>query len=75
MGDIEGPILRLLLMFMYGLLQSIPKEAFLPLFIAADAHQAGADKLFHSAWGDLCPLQCGMLHCRSVPCGGFACSI
>lgn len=42
MGDIKGPILKLLLRFMYGQLQTIPKEAFLPLFLAADAHQVGA---------------------------------
>ena len=40
MGEIEGPILTALISFMYGCLDSIPTDILLPLFIAADAHQA-----------------------------------
>ncbi len=40
MGEIEGPILTALISFMYGRLDTIPTNILLPLFIAADAHQA-----------------------------------
>ena len=40
MGEIEGPILTALISFMYGRLGPIPTDILIPLFIAADAHQA-----------------------------------
>ena len=40
MGEIEGPTLTALISFMYGRLDTIPTDILLPLFIAADAHQA-----------------------------------
>ena len=40
MGEIEGSILTALISFMYGCLGPIPTDVLLPLFIAADAHQA-----------------------------------
>jgi len=42
MNEIEGPTLTLLISFMYGRLGIIPADILLPLFIAADAHQARA---------------------------------
>ena len=40
MGEIEGPALTALISFMYGRLGPVPKDILIPLFIAADAHQA-----------------------------------
>ena len=40
MGEIEGPTLTALISFMYGRLGPVPKDILIPLFIAADAHQA-----------------------------------
>lgn len=40
MGQIEGPVLKALISFMYGSLKTIPEGLALPLFVAADAHQA-----------------------------------
>ena len=40
MQQIEGPVLKALISFMYGRLKSIPADLALPLFVAADAHQA-----------------------------------
>ncbi len=40
MGQIEGPVLMALISFMYGRLEDIPADIALPLFVAADAHQA-----------------------------------
>ena len=39
MGQIEGPVLKALISFMYGCLESIPVDIVLPLFLAADSHQ------------------------------------
>ena len=40
MGDIGGPTLTALISFMYGRLGTVPAVILLPLFMAADAHQA-----------------------------------
>lgn len=40
MGQIEGPVLKALISFMHGCLTSVPRDLALPLFLAADAHQA-----------------------------------
>ena len=40
MGQIEGHILKALISFVYGCLKRIPEDIALPLFLAADAHQA-----------------------------------
>lgn len=40
MGQIEGPVLTALISFMYGQLPTVPSDVLLPLFVAADAHQA-----------------------------------
>jgi len=55
MGEIEGPILKALISFMYGNLAHLPKGIKLPLFLAADAHQVRS-----SADDDM--LQDGQLH-------------
>lgn len=46
MGQIEGPVLTALLSFMYGRLEDIRKDIALPLFVAADAHQAKSHMWF-----------------------------
>ena len=40
MGEIEGPTLTALISLMYGRLGAIPTDILIPLFTAADAHQA-----------------------------------
>ncbi len=40
MGQIDGLTLTALISFMYGRLDTIPANILLPLFVAADAHQA-----------------------------------
>ena len=37
--EVEGPVLNLLVLYMYGKLAKIPDCYLLPLFLAADAHQ------------------------------------
>lgn len=40
MGQIQGPVLKALISFMYGCLECVPANLALQLFVAADAHQA-----------------------------------
>lgn len=42
LGDIEGPVLELLISAMYGDYSLDPPELLVPLFVAADAHQVEA---------------------------------
>ncbi len=39
LGDIEGPVLKLLISAMYGDYNPESPELLVPLFVAADAHQ------------------------------------
>ena len=48
MGQIEGPVLTALISFMYGRLEDIPTDIALPLFVAADAHQASPYMCLHA---------------------------
>lgn len=44
MGQIEGPVLTALISFMYG----SPTDIAVPLFVAADAHQANSYMCFRA---------------------------
>ncbi len=39
LGDMQGPVLEVLMEYLYGCLTEIPAQLLLPLFVAADAHQ------------------------------------
>lgn len=39
LNAIPGPVLQLLVSYMYGALAEVPGRQLLPLFLAADAHQ------------------------------------
>ncbi|DBA92437.1 TPA: protein modification by small protein conjugation [Trebouxia sp. C0004] len=46
MGQVEGPVLTAFISFMYGRLEDIQPDIALPLFVAADAHQANSHMCF-----------------------------
>ena len=39
LGNMQGPVLEVLMEYLYGCLTEIPAQLLLPLFVAADAHQ------------------------------------
>ena len=39
LGDMQGPVLEVLMEYLYGCLTEVPAQLLLPLFVAADAHQ------------------------------------